>query len=316
MAAPVVTVDFVADVLEGASPLTVQFTNLSTVDVGFQRKWLWTFGDGEISESENPSHVFTGTGGDQFTVTLSIVATTGEFDALATGVLDSTLNSNVRTYGVDFTNDDAWANRGPAPLASLDAIHHCNFNGAQYSYLTNDPNINLKSSQSQLAHIELEAKMNLDMQDVQLTTHCLGFSGVPAPQNVWVTFGIITGITTAAPQIASPQILPQVQLGDPPAGHKWGSNVRFRTRTYSNTGTQGYGADEKEDYIMIGLPPVAEFSGSPLVINNGGAVQFENLSTEAVGLPTTYSWKKRISGSGDPFTEFSTEKNPLAIFTK
>jgi PKD repeat protein len=289
---------------------------LTTVDVGFQRKWLWTFGDGEISEDENPTHIFTGTGGDQFTVSLSVVATTGEFDALATGVLSASLNSNERIFGVDFTNDDAWADRGPAPLSSQDAVHYVNFNGAQYNYLTNNPNINLHSAQSQLAHIELEAKLDLDIQDIQLTAHCLGFSGMPLPQNNWKTFGIITGITTAAPQIATPQILPQLQMGSPPAGHRWGAIVRFRTRTYTNSGTQGYDADEKEDYIMIGLPPVAEFDGSPLLINNGGAVQFENLSTEAVGLPTTYSWKKRISGSGDSFVEFSTEKNPSAIFTK
>lgn len=316
MATPVVTADFGASVTEGASPLTVNFTNLSGITPGFGRKFLWDFGDGSISESENPSHVYTGTGGDTFTVFLSIVATEGEFDALATGILDSTLNSNDRVAGVDFTNDDAWLARGPAPLASLDAIHYVNFNGSQFDYLTNNPNINLKSSQSALAHIELEAKLDVDIQDTQGTANCLGFSGMPSPQSSWEAFGIITGITTAAPQIASPTITPQVQLGDPPSGHKWGANVRFRTKTYSNTSTQAFGSETKPDYIMIGLPPVADFSGSPFIVPNGGSVQFTNLTVEAVSLPTTYSWKKRVSGSEDPFVQFSTQKNPSEIFTK
>ncbi|WP_462249211.1 PKD domain-containing protein [Ekhidna sp.] len=58
--------DFEADVLEGCAPLTVQFTNLS--QFAAPGEYLWEFGDGSISRSDNPTHTFFA-GGD-FTVRL------------------------------------------------------------------------------------------------------------------------------------------------------------------------------------------------------------------------------------------------------
>ncbi|MEO1253501.1 MAG: PKD domain-containing protein [Bacteroidota bacterium] len=63
-AAPIL--DFEADILEGCAPLTVQFTNLS--QFAEPGKFLWEFGDGSISRSDNPTHTFFA-GGD-FTVRL------------------------------------------------------------------------------------------------------------------------------------------------------------------------------------------------------------------------------------------------------
>jgi len=48
--------DFEADILEGCAPLTVQFTNLSEFAVSGE--FLWEFGDGSISRSDNPTHTF------------------------------------------------------------------------------------------------------------------------------------------------------------------------------------------------------------------------------------------------------------------
>ena len=47
---------FSADVTSGAAPLTVQFTDLSSDN---PTSWLWEFGDGGISTSQDPSHVFS-----------------------------------------------------------------------------------------------------------------------------------------------------------------------------------------------------------------------------------------------------------------
>ncbi|MEO9484904.1 MAG: PKD domain-containing protein [Ekhidna sp.] len=58
--------DFEADVLEGCAPLTVQFTNLSQFAV--PGEFLWEFGDGSISRSDNPTHTFFA--GGNFTVRL------------------------------------------------------------------------------------------------------------------------------------------------------------------------------------------------------------------------------------------------------
>ncbi len=58
--------DFEADVLEGCAPLTVQFTNLS--QFAEPGEYLWEFGDGSISRSDNPTHTFFA--GGNFTVRL------------------------------------------------------------------------------------------------------------------------------------------------------------------------------------------------------------------------------------------------------
>jgi gliding motility-associated-like protein len=41
---------------------TINFTDLSTTTAGAQVQWFWDFGDGNISTSQNPSHIFKDTG--------------------------------------------------------------------------------------------------------------------------------------------------------------------------------------------------------------------------------------------------------------
>ena len=58
--------DFSATPLSGIYPLTVQFTDTST---NTPTSWLWSFGDGQTSTLQNPSHTYTRSG--FFTVTLT-----------------------------------------------------------------------------------------------------------------------------------------------------------------------------------------------------------------------------------------------------
>jgi PKD repeat protein len=94
------------------------------------------------------------------------------------------------------------------------------------------------------------------------------------------------------------------------------ATINVRIRQYFVSSADNKDVETKTDYVVFGSPPVAAFNASPTKGANGLQVTFENLSTEAIGLPTTYSWKKRISGSGDAFVEFSTEKHPIANFSK
>ncbi|MEL6191098.1 MAG: PKD domain-containing protein [Bacteroidota bacterium] len=54
--------DFDADVYNGCAPLTVNFTDLSVAGGGTINSWLWDFGDGNISTTQNPSHTYTSEG--------------------------------------------------------------------------------------------------------------------------------------------------------------------------------------------------------------------------------------------------------------
>ncbi len=60
-------VDFEADVAFGQSPLTVQFTEITTVT---PLDWYWTFGDGQTSTEQDPLHVYDS--GGAFDVSLTI----------------------------------------------------------------------------------------------------------------------------------------------------------------------------------------------------------------------------------------------------
>jgi parallel beta-helix repeat protein len=59
--------DFVGSPTEGTSPLTVNFTDLSTGDI---TSWSWNFGDGGTSTQPNPTHKYTTAG--IFTVSLTV----------------------------------------------------------------------------------------------------------------------------------------------------------------------------------------------------------------------------------------------------
>ena len=63
----VLDVDFEASVTSGYKPLTVQFADQSRENISI---WKWTFGDGEMSDIQNPSHTYTETG----TYTVSLMA--------------------------------------------------------------------------------------------------------------------------------------------------------------------------------------------------------------------------------------------------
>jgi len=62
------TVNFTADMTSGNAPLTVRFTDTSTVEN--VTSWFWDFGDGFMSIRQNPLYTFHDTG--SFTVTLTL----------------------------------------------------------------------------------------------------------------------------------------------------------------------------------------------------------------------------------------------------
>jgi PKD repeat protein len=58
--------------LYGVAPLTVNFADTSSPDI---TAWLWTFGDGNTSASQNPSHVYSTDG--TYVVSLTVTGPEG-----------------------------------------------------------------------------------------------------------------------------------------------------------------------------------------------------------------------------------------------
>jgi PKD repeat protein len=65
--------DFAASVTSGSAPLSVSFTDQSTVPE--PTSWSWDFGDGATSNEQNPTHVFMEDG--VYTVTLTVTGAAG-----------------------------------------------------------------------------------------------------------------------------------------------------------------------------------------------------------------------------------------------
>jgi len=74
--------------LTGEIPLTVTFTDLSTNEPD---SWLWDFGDGETSTSQNPTHEYTTV--DSFTVTLTTENAGGEDDEIKTDYVTTSMTT-------------------------------------------------------------------------------------------------------------------------------------------------------------------------------------------------------------------------------
>jgi PKD repeat protein len=101
--------DFAANVTQGISPLSVDFTDLST---GIVTAWEWNFGDGSANVTDkNPEHTFTAVVNTTYTVTLTVsngAGSSSKSDYITVNVL-----SPVQPPVADFTSSQS---SGAAPL--------------------------------------------------------------------------------------------------------------------------------------------------------------------------------------------------------
>jgi gliding motility-associated-like protein len=63
--------------ITGCYPLRAQFTDLSIAAIGNIAQWQWDFGDGFVSNQQNPNHIYTSQG--QFDVKLKVTTNSGCF---------------------------------------------------------------------------------------------------------------------------------------------------------------------------------------------------------------------------------------------
>lgn len=133
-------VDFTADKTVGMAPLTVQFTNNTSHEV---TAWQWNFGDGNTSEEESPSHIYseggtftvslraTGPGGSDSKVRNNFITVTDQSITCSTpngGDLfyagEKTLirwsKENINSVAIDLSTDNGnnWSNLSPNETVS------------------------------------------------------------------------------------------------------------------------------------------------------------------------------------------------------
>jgi PKD repeat protein len=76
--------DFTSDVTSGASPLTINFVDLSTEN---PTSWNWSFGDGTYSNTQNCSHTYTTTVSKTYDVNLTATNDGGTDSEIKTGYI-------------------------------------------------------------------------------------------------------------------------------------------------------------------------------------------------------------------------------------
>jgi thioredoxin 1 len=106
------TADFTSNVTEGYSPLTVQFTDMST---GSPTSWNWDFGDGNTSTVQNPTHTYNEAG--NYIVTLTV-----ENSAGSTTVTDSSfvVLASDNTPTTEFSESPSTGNSVSCACKSVD----------------------------------------------------------------------------------------------------------------------------------------------------------------------------------------------------
>jgi len=97
--------EFIATTESGNAPLTVQFVDSSS---HIPTSWIWSFGDGNTSTSQNPTHVYVAEG--SYTVTLTASNTGGSDTETKSGFITVTFTKPVANFTANVT-------RGTAPLS-------------------------------------------------------------------------------------------------------------------------------------------------------------------------------------------------------
>jgi hypothetical protein len=301
----------------------VQFTDEST---GSPDGWLWDFGDGSFSDEQHPLHTYEGVLAEKFTVSLKafiILNNTGISGVNMTGykqkisgtfsTVDEAYNDLINGEWFTFSSSStlkAWYFSDGTGTDEESPTYNAQIRQPTTTLSVPSPSgsgpsvFYLRAGQTEISGPLAEGIITSSLGGVyKATTSSILFLDVTALDGQVIEF---TPIVAGAISIIPPQAPFQ----------KAGSGMTVGLREISTDSDNDFDQITKTDYISFADLPVADFDAQPTRGANPLNVQFENKSTVADGISLTYSWKKRLSGSGDSFEEFSTEENPSETFSK
>jgi len=285
--------DFAGIPISGTAPLTVNFSDNSSRG---PTSWSWTFGDGDTSPLQNPSHTYSAAG--TYTVALTATNATGSDTETKVGYV--TVTAAPLPPAADFTGSPT---SGVAPLVVIFTDHSTN-TPTSWSWTFGDGGTSTLQSPSytysaagtytvaltatNATGSDTETKIGYTTVTAAPLPPAADFTGSPT-SDVAPLAVVFTDHSTNAPTSWS------WTFGDggtstlPSPGYTYNA---AGTYTVALTATNATGSDTetKVGYITVTaapLPPAADFTGSPTSGVAPLAVTFTDHSTYT---PTSWSW--------------------------
>jgi PKD repeat protein len=269
---------FSSDVTSGTVPLTVTFTDEST---NSPTTWGWDFGDGTLSDEQDPVHEYMSAG--TYTVTLTVTNGEGSDDVTKTGYITVTGPGSV---SVSFSPSTLSFGEGET---------------AEYQIIMNEAPLGLAGYDMvvSLANPGIAEIISVAFPPWANLTNVSGVPGqsvlLAAVDTNHMIEGNATGVLLATISIngtasgTTPITIDELYMDAD------GGGVIQASRT---TG---------QAVILSTDAPIADFSANPAMGSAPLSVQFSDNSS---GIITTYAWDFDSDGSVD-----STEKDPRFIYT-
>lgn len=263
-----VVASFTADVVEGAEPLVVTFTDTS---IGSPNKWFWTFGDGAVSEDQHPVHTYTEIG--IYSVTLKAFIQTGSSDVTVAYEnfrfkgSGSRVATNAAAHALLLST--SWTlHAGSASFgSSYDVDRNDGSGGYTYSQFERKYKFDLTGFSSGVAIFEVAFSSSADVVESGVVFDSGGAVLAATPFGTFFPAGdISSGIGTNFETIGRDIDGGLNQLGDPPDNQRqgWiqGSTAFARARVYTSSDDD---AELKINFISVGIQAVVS---DPIVVND------------------------------------------------
>jgi len=285
------TAEFSGSPTSGDSPLTVEFSDLSSND---PTSWSWSFGDGGVSTDRNPSHTYNSPG----LYTVSLVAANGvgsntetKFDYInvsepivpPVAEFSGSPTSGVAPHAVNFTdlssnNPTSWYwTFGDGGTSTAQSPSHT-YNGAgTYEVALTTTNSGGSDTETKTDYISVSLPPAPEAE----------FSGTPTSGTTPLTVSF-SDESANSPTSWSWTFGDGGTSSSQNPGHTY-SDVGTFAVTLTATNATGSDTETKTDYISVSLPPApdADFSGIP---TSGTAPLTVTFSDQSANSPTSWSW--------------------------
>jgi len=301
---------FVSDVTSGTTPLTVRFTDVST---NTPTGWIWSFGDGETSSVQNPSHTYTRAG----TYSVTLAATNAEGSNTVTRTEYITAARPVIAPVASFVSN---VTSGTAPVA-IQFLDTSTNSPSSSAWEFGDGSTSAGPGpvhiypDAGLYSVTLTASNAAGSNTVTRT----GYIAVSAP----VTDPPVAGFVSTANTGTVPQTVQFIDASTNfPVSWLWrfgdgeSSTVQNPSHTYTRIGTYtvsltatnawGNNTINRDNYITVNSPvPEASFDATATSGTAPLTVRFTDTSTNS---PSTWNWE-----FGDGHS--SALQNPTYVYT-